>query len=160
MDIVRRELQIFRHILPNPTGWPCHFTLKLNEMDIIAIVVPGTPGYSAEIKYQDCSDSDQMCYNGGKCILGLSDIYGNDQLYCDCSEAIDEHGVVYVGKYCEVPKTKTCDDAGDVFCVNGGWCKEDYANYPRRPCHCGTQHEGPHCEFDAGAVPKLYIEVS
>ena len=119
---------------------------------------PGYTGLLCGVKYDDCTDSDHMCYNGGQCILGLSDIYGNDQLYCDCSQAVDKHGVMYVGKYCEIPKTQTCDDAGEVFCVNGGWCKSDYANYPRRPCHCGTLHDGPHCEFDAGAVPECTLK--
>ena len=118
----------------------------------------GYTGLLCGVKYEDCSNSDHICYNGGKCILGLSDIYGNDQLYCDCSEAIDEHGVPYVGKYCEIPKTETCDEAGDFFCVNGGWCKSDYGNYPRRPCHCGSKHEGPHCEFDVGAVPECTLK--
>lgn len=119
---------------------------------------PGYTGLLCGIKYEDCADPGLMCYNGGKCILGLSDIYGNNQLYCDCSEAVDEHNVTYVGKYCEIPKTQTCDDAGLYFCVNSGWCKSDYELYPRRPCHCGTQHDGQHCEFDKGAVPDCTLK--
>jgi Notch 1 len=119
---------------------------------------PGYTGLLCGIKYIDCEDSNHMCYNGGKCILGLKDMYGNDQLYCDCSEAIDKNGVSYVGKYCEIPKSQTCDESGEVFCVNGGWCKVDFKKYPRRPCHCGTEHEGPHCEFEKGTVPDCTLK--
>jgi len=119
---------------------------------------PGFTGLFCKRKYEDCAVANHKCYHGGKCILGLNDIYGNDQLYCDCSEALDENGVRYVGKYCEIPKTETCDDEGNLFCVNSGWCKEDYGNYPRRPCHCGPDHDGPHCEFDKGLIPECTLD--
>lgn len=119
---------------------------------------PGYTGLFCKKKYEDCADADHKCYHGGKCLLGLADIYGNDQLYCDCSEAIDEHGVKYVGKYCEIAKAETCDNEGNVFCVNGGWCKSNYQNYPRRPCHCGTDYDGPHCEFENGSIPDCTMQ--
>lgn len=87
----------------------------------------------------------------------MNDVYGNEQLFCDCSGATDDNGVKYVGKYCEIAQTVTCDEQGEVFCVNGGWCKSDYEKYPRRPCHCGPDHEGPHCEFEKGAVPECTL---
>jgi Notch-like protein len=119
---------------------------------------PGYTGLRCGLKYEDCADIDHKCYNGGTCLLGLSDIYGNDQLFCDCSGAVDENGVKYVGKYCEIPKTETCDAEGEFFCVNSGYCKTDYGNYPRRPCHCGPLHDGPHCEFEKDAMPECTLE--
>ena len=91
-------------------------------------------------KYETCSNQNgHECYNGGECILGLQDKYGNEQLFCDCSNAQG-----YVGKYCETPFEQKCggsttttrseeeggesDDEGDghIFCVNGGECNPDF----------------------------------
>jgi hypothetical protein len=119
---------------------------------------PGYTGLRCGIKYQDCSDAGHACYNGGRCILGLSDIYGNDQLFCDCSTAIDENGTKYVGKYCEIPQTLFCEESGTFFCVNGGQCRPDYGNHPISPCICGSEYDGPHCEFEAGAVPECTLK--
>eukprot|EP00543_Licmophora_paradoxa_P000281 CAMPEP_0202455188 /NCGR_PEP_ID=MMETSP1360-20130828/12780_1 /ASSEMBLY_ACC=CAM_ASM_000848 /TAXON_ID=515479 /ORGANISM="Licmophora paradoxa, Strain CCMP2313" /LENGTH=602 /DNA_ID=CAMNT_0049074709 /DNA_START=80 /DNA_END=1888 /DNA_ORIENTATION=+ len=120
--------------------------------------LPGFTGLRCGRKYESCSDKDHKCYHGGKCIMGLADIYGNDHLYCDCSQAIDEHGVQYVGKYCEIPATQSCDNSSDFFfCVNGGYCKNDYLDSPQRPCRCGADHDGAHCEFDKGSVPDCTL---
>jgi hypothetical protein len=63
--------------------------------------------------------------NKGKCIPGVVDFYGNLQSFCDCSDAIDEEGLNYVGKYCEHKETENCDIDG-LFCVNGGACNDAY----------------------------------
>jgi len=133
------------------------FLAKSSQSGMHCACHPGYTGLQCESKYMDCADYNHKCYHGGKCLLGLNDLYGNNQLFCDCNDAFNEHGVEYVGKYCEIPKTVTCDTKGKIFCVNGGYCKSDYENYPRRPCHCGPDHEGPHCEFDKGAVPECTL---
>jgi len=62
-----------------------------------------------------------------QCIPGILDYYGNEQLFCDCSSAVDEQGFPYVGKFCEhsgKEKCGTTDD--DHYCVNGGECNDNY----------------------------------
>lgn len=106
--------------------------------------------------------------HGGSCIPGLQDVYDNGQLYCDCTNAIETINstlVTYVGKYCEIPsvadadnpKTVACNADKSIFCVNGGSCKTDYTSSPQRPCRCGSNYDGPHCEFAKGTVPDCTL---
>jgi hypothetical protein len=117
--------------------------------------------------------------HGGKCIAGLQDIYGNEQLFCDCSTAIEHPNgtsalfvgdtVQFVGKFCEIASIPTddlptpslttvaCNDEKTVFCVNGGTCKADYASSPQRPCRCGANYDGTHCEFAKNSVPRCTL---
>ncbi len=94
-----------------------HFTIYL------FLPLSGWTGILCDQKYETCTNQQgHECYNGGKCILGLEDRFGNEQLFCDCSKA---NG--FVGKYCETPSKKTCkDNDEDVFCVNGGACNPDF----------------------------------
>jgi hypothetical protein len=90
---------------------------------------PGWTGLLCDRKYETCTDNNsQSCYHGGECIPGLADQYGNDQLFCDCSDAIATDGTMYVGKYCETPFDQICDGGADAdaFCVNGGDCNPNY----------------------------------
>ena len=90
----------------------------------------GWTGLLCDHKYESCdSEGNHACYHGGECIAGLHDKYGNDQLFCDCTKAIDGvTGQKYVGKYCETPFDKVCSssEGEDIFCVNGGDCNPDY----------------------------------
>lgn len=43
------------------------------------------------------------------------------------------------------------------FCMNNGTCKEDYADHPEGPCHCGSLFEGTHCEFATGTKPDCNL---
>jgi len=99
-----------------------------------------------------------MCYHGGQCVPGLSDKYGNDQLFCDCTSAIASDGTQYVGKYCETPFEQLCDQSGDTFCVNGGECNPSYPNFDANPCTCEDGWEGFHCEFKMGTVPDCTLD--
>jgi len=112
-------------------------------------------GLTCNRKFESC-DGDHNCYNGGECIPGLKDSYGNDQLFCDCSHARDEHGYNYVGKYCEHQGMERCDIEG-TFCVNGGVCNDAYP-LDGNQCTCQSGYEGPHCEFLAGTVPPCDLE--
>lgn len=88
----------------------------------------GLTGLECDRKYKSCDDGKHQCYNGGECILGVMDRFGNAQLFCDCTNAVDHNGVRHVGKYCEIPVPVLCgDDPKDetFFCVNGGQCKTD-----------------------------------
>jgi hypothetical protein len=93
---------------------------------------PGWTGIMCDHKYESCSDNHE-CYHGGECLAGgLTDTFGNEQLFCDCNNAISSDGTKYVGKYCETPFDKLCDidddnaSTGELFCVNGGDCNPDY----------------------------------
>lgn len=85
----------------------------------------GWTGVLCDHKYETC-DNNHKCYHGGECVPGMKDKYGNDQLFCDCSNAVMSDGTKYVGKYCETPFEKICDDEGNDFCVNGGDCNPEY----------------------------------
>jgi hypothetical protein len=86
---------------------------------------PGWTGVMCDHKYESCTETHQ-CYHGGECVSGLLDLYGNDQLFCDCTKAVANDDTKFVGKYCETPFDKVCDDSGDIFCVNGGDCNPKY----------------------------------
>ena len=117
---------------------------------------PNWTGLRCGTEYQSCFlafTKEQNCYNGGKCVPGLQDIYGNEQYYCDCSNAKNDDGIEFVGKYCEKAGIHKCDAEGKAFCVNGRDCKPDFADHPLEPCDCGNNLVGPHCEFHKGSVP-------
>mmetsp|Transcript_7794 Transcript_7794/g.11189 ORF Transcript_7794/g.11189 Transcript_7794/m.11189 type:complete len:594 (+) Transcript_7794:79-1860(+) len=114
----------------------------------------GRTGLKCKRDYPSCNNIDEMkCNNGGECLLGGTDEFGNGQYHCDCGNAKDEKGNLYYGQYCEKKALEVCDGKQDVFCVNGGTCKEDYEGSPHRPCNCGPEHDGKHCEFKKDAVP-------
>jgi hypothetical protein len=78
-----------------------------------------------------------------QCIPGRLDIYQNEQLFCDCTDALDENGNQYVGKFCEHVSKENCG-SDDQFCVNDGECN---IQDPDVPCICPDDFVGPHCEF-------------
>lgn len=104
-------------------------------------------------QHASCYDADHSCFNGGKCIPGLEDIYGTGQYFCDCSDAVDADGKQFVGKYCELKAIEACDSNGEKFCVNNGTCSVTAATSDIDFCECGSGFEGPHCEFEKGKVP-------
>jgi len=113
----------------------------------------GWTGILCDQKYETCTFQEgHECYNGGECILGLEDKYGNEQLFCDCSKA---HG--YVGKYCETPFAKTCGDY-DGFCANGGACNPDFPELSSQACFCDEGWEGYHCEYKKNQVPDCSLD--
>jgi len=95
----------------------------------------GWTGLECTVPFETC-DGQHPCYFGGECIPGLADQYGNEQLYCDCSNAWDDDGNSYTGKYCEIRVSSEeeehtfCDGgSGDddlMYCVNDGECNLDY----------------------------------
>jgi hypothetical protein len=145
----------------------------------------GWTGLTCSHIFESC-DGEHICYNGGsvslsvkstkhpslskltdvssitfficisKCIPGLTDIYSNEQLFCDCSGAVDEQGNVYVGKFCEHLSTDPCDFDGN-FCVNGGKCN---VLYPEQGslCDCPSGFKGIHCEFEEITVPDCNLD--
>jgi len=116
----------------------------------------GWTGLLCDHKYESCTD-DHSCYHGGACIPGLSDHYGNDQLFCDCTNAIASDGTQYVGKYCETPFEQLCGGDDELFCVNGGECNPSYDS-DGIPCACPDGWEGFHCEFKRGTVPECALD--
>jgi hypothetical protein len=93
-----------------------------------------------------------------QCIPGLEDFYENQQLFCDCSDAVDENGNPYVGKFCELPSKDNCGTEDDgLFCVNGGECNPSFAG-EESFCNCPSGVEGPHCEFQAGSMPDCTLD--
>ena len=81
----------------------------------------GWTGILCDQKYETCTNQKgHECYNGGECILGLEDKFGNDQLFCDCTKARG-----FVGKYCETPFVQRCAE-DEVACVNGSSCNPEY----------------------------------
>ena len=113
----------------------------------------GLTGLLCEVPYETCADGQHSCYNNGTCIPGQTDYFGNEQMFCDCTNAIDQQqGIRYVGKYCEhavtiitdetdttdtttsennkdsgtVSEAKSCAGDPDKFCLNDGVCNTQY----------------------------------
>jgi hypothetical protein len=55
----------------------------------------GWTGVTCDVKYELSCDQHHPCFHGGECILGLIDRYGNDQLFCNCDNAVDKDGKKY-----------------------------------------------------------------
>lgn len=145
---------------PHPDGQPLNIHTKtISDNGWKCDCPEGKTGLRCGRTYIGCSNSDHKCYNGGRCIPGAADRFGNTQEFCDCSDAMDDFGVTHVGKYCEIPVPVTCgdNDKDEFFCVNGGHCKENYADEPHRPCRCGPELDGQHCEYKKGEVPECTL---
>jgi hypothetical protein len=136
------------HSAPNQDGWHC-------------ACPTGLTGLQCGQYYENCEDAKYKCYNKGKCIPGLVEKFGNDQLFCDCEAAIDEEdpSKKYKGKYCEVAVVddiEKCDQ--NVVCAHGGTCIT-FPN-PSDPCTCPDGFEGKHCEYVQGSVPACEMDCS
>eukprot|EP00934_Nitzschia_sp_Nitz4_P001059 Nitzschia sp. Nitz4//scaffold165_size50357//21867//26251//NITZ4_007022-RA/size50357-exonerate_est2genome-gene-0.36-mRNA-1//-1//CDS//3329538135//1059//frame0 len=117
----------------------------------------GWTGVYCDHRYESCSES-QDCYHGGQCIHGSLDAFGNQQLVCDCTDAVASDGTRYVGKYCETPFEKSCSYDDDLlFCVNGGDCNPNF-DTDGVLCICDDGWEGYHCEFKSGQVPDCTLD--
>ena len=109
----------------HPNGQPFYFLNETLSPNGYHCACPeGFTGLHCGREYISCLASDHHCYNGGSCIPGSRDQFGNEQEFCDCGDAIDKEGIKHVGKYCEIPVPTPCGDDDSVFCVNGGSCKE------------------------------------
>jgi len=118
----------------------------------------GFTGLSCDAGYKSCDGSTHKCYNGGECILGLLDIYDNEQLYCNCDRAQDDDGSRYVGKYCEQKSMTYCDLEDTArFCLNAGDCNTKYPDVGKS-CNCADGFEGPHCEYVVDTVPACDLD--
>jgi hypothetical protein len=84
----------------------------------------GYTGVTCDVPYGTCDGTAHPCYNNGKCVPGAADQYGNEQLFCNCADAV-VNGIPHVGKYCEHAANEYCDDAKTVFCIHGT-CNRDY----------------------------------
>ena len=118
----------------------------------------GFTGVACAVPYDSCADadSDHVCYHGGTCIPGQTDDLGNDQYYCDCSNAISHNGTTsthYVGKYCEYEQESVCEDVDDanMFCVNDGVCTGS-------ACVCSTGFTGVHCQYSKKDAPSCDLQ--
>lgn len=78
---------------------------------------PGKTGVMCEVEFDSCSSTgsnSHVCYNGGQCIQGITDYFGNEQMFCDCTTAMDTtNDLIYVGKYCEHAVVLSPDDLAD-----------------------------------------------
>ena len=110
------------HVL-GPEGKPLEFHATTNQQGMHCSCPHGWTGLTCNRIFDTCN-GDHKCYNGGSCIPGLEDYFGNQQLFCDCAHAKDSEGNRYVGKFCEHRQVDQCDETG-TFCVNGGelWFK-------------------------------------
>lgn len=120
----------------------------------------GWTGYACDVPFESCAGSTHKCYHGGKCVLGLIDMYNNEQMFCNCDDATDSQGSLYAGKYCETKALEYCDSKDDnFFCTNHGICNQAYpAQGP--PCICDDipNFEGPHCEYVKDTVPDCTLD--
>ena len=83
----------------------------------------GRFGHACEITGVECGD--KHCFNGGKC-KQTTNTDGKQTFACDCRTAQSEFDS-FGGEACESISTEFCDNDplnGNMFCVNGGKCKE------------------------------------
>ena len=125
----------------------------------------GWTSIECNVEFQSCS-GEHKCYNGGECVDGLKDVYGNDQHWCDCQNAVDENGNAFVGKYCEHPAANYCDNntnsgaaqEGKAFCIEGT-CNVDAVDAVGQPmCSCNEGFGGEHCQYAKGTVPECTLD--
>ena len=45
-----------------------------------------------------------------------------------------------------------------IFCTNGGQCRDTFIYHLDQPCICEFGYEGPHCEYSAGENPSCDLE--
>mmetsp|Transcript_7172 Transcript_7172/g.8621 ORF Transcript_7172/g.8621 Transcript_7172/m.8621 type:complete len:631 (+) Transcript_7172:59-1951(+) len=138
-------------VLPNKDILPMH-EIKKSEKEYHCDCKENWTGLKCRRKFQSCDvdatgNDENKCYHGGECIDGVLDVYGNEQLFCNCRSAGDRDGNKYVGKFCEIQATLCGDIDGPVefgdFCLNEGECTGD----KKAPCTCTDSSYGPHCEF-------------
>lgn len=114
----------------------------------------------------DCGGVE--CYNGGQCMPG----HYADAPYplCDCSTAWKIEGEApnvertrFVGVNCQTPITSQDYCSGknngpgnplDLFCVNGGKCRQQSVNFQEVPCNCPDGFTGRHCEYAQPTVQQ------
>lgn len=82
-------------------------------------------GTYCEVPFVEC-EGEHICYNGGRCIPGLTQSYEASDLFCNCEKAYDELGNRYVGKHCEQLVSSYCSPGGQLFCLNGGICNPNF----------------------------------
>ena len=172
-ECVRGDQDTSEHMVQPLDGTPLTIHQYLNEDGWHCDCPHGLTGLRCGTVFESCNDGSHKCYNGGKCINGLEDEYGNLQLFCDCKSAIDEEqNLQFVGKYCEeavplaIPVSESSNDNGAIddttstcdpsMCVNGSSCKPT----PDRtqPCDCPKGVHGKYCEFVEGTVPDCELD--
>jgi hypothetical protein len=118
----------------------------LQEQDETTAVQDDTSGQDDD-NFASCADGQEnhICFHGGECVPILE----NDQYHCDCSNAKDGNGTVYVGKWCHLSPEIYCDDQHARFCVNGGTCSNSDET---AACDCPNDFVGNHCEYRKGDV--------
>ncbi len=97
-------------------------------------------GDDCEIPGVECGNAH--CFNGGGCLETLNK-NGQTTYACDCRDA-GHLGKSWAGQYCENAATTECQPGplaeklqhanGDLFCTNGGTCKDP--NNPYLGCDC------------------------
>ena len=119
---------------------------------------PGLTGLRCDTPYENCNDGVHICYNGGTCMPGLQDEYGNEQLFCNCNTASSQYNnsVRYSGKYCEEEIDLNVQNCGEgTVCMNGGTCNA--TSDPSHPCDCPAGFQGQNCEYVKGTVPDCNL---
>ena len=109
--------------------------------------------------------------NGGGCHQAHDDWIGEvDEALCDCRAAQDfawneekneTQLVQFVGKTCQIPVFEYCAGKKDLFCVNGGDCRQESPDFSDVPCLCPQGYTGRHCEYkDADVKQKCDLDCS
>ncbi len=82
-------------------------------------------GLKCEVQGTKCGE--KTCFNGAAC-LQTEHSDGDVEFTCDCSTA-QTNTASYAGEFCENESSAFCtkneNQNGQVFCVNGGVCKEE-----------------------------------
>ena len=124
----------------------------------------GFAGADCSFPYEQCPDGFTTCYDGAKCVRGLSnkdptdqDGRDGDNYECDC-EAMDNNPSEFVIEQCENPVDEVCEMgvklSSYAFCTNSGTCKQLVeSGQPHPGCDCPSEFEGRHCQYRQGTAP-------
>jgi len=117
-------------------------------------------GDDCEIPGVECGSAH--CFNGGGCLETLNK-NGQTTNACDCRDA-GHLGKSWAGQYCESAATTDCTPGaeklqhanGNLFCTNGGTCKDP--TNPHLGCDCPDGQYGPSCEYNSEEDAKCNLK--
>jgi hypothetical protein len=143
---------------PSEADYMSHrWSLTDIEEHMRCVCPPGFGGEFCEAPAEQCGE-DGICLHGSKCVTTVQTIANgkvHTQNHCDCTQATDDQGNLYAGKFCEHEATVMCsDDDWNLFCTQGGVCKTN----PIEGCSCPKGTAGYKCEFIIDNIEKDMVE--
>jgi len=117
---------------------------------------PGFDGEYCQVPRTPCGH--RFCFFGGTCLQ--KPLEDGIEYFCNCATAHTAEGYHYAGQFCQYPSTSYCASSsetleqnpsnmlnGDLFCVNGGQCRQPNESHLGCDCSGTGGYSGFSCEF-------------